>query len=223
MNRKQRETLKFFSEQVYGVSSRWQKMMTDPQYRVVTSRTETDSMPEYIYYTDPASGGKTVVTTSKAVKNGYVLPENLPGRVDYEWRSPTHDEMIAILLKKRFEIAESFLNESDFTELVALYLRSTDALYPGVSLFCKSQEDLDKAKELFGDNEYINNRLTLLEKPGTKNINALTLAYLFKLEALVSLDETANKIEKFLQLATMNRDGQQKQIQKMIIHQRFAK
>lgn len=212
MNRKTRESLKFFSEQLFGVSSRWQKMMNDPAYRVVVSEEETDQ-PEYLYYADEKTGQKTVVRYETALARGWALPTETKGK-NYKWRKPTEEEMVSILLGLRMKVAEEYLDEQDFIALAAYYTKVTLTLYPGVLLLCRDEEEKEQVRSMLNSDDYLARFLTLEAVKTHRMISAKTFAQNIKLVEHKDSDKVADKIEELLQKAVLIRDETRKKLAK---------
>lgn len=191
-----RSVLNAYSQELFGVSSKWQKLMTHPSYRVVTNQITTEK-PKYVYYTDAKSGAKTVVKLDTAIANGYDLPDLSAGGVEYEWRSPTAEEMISVLLKMRFDVAERYLPDDDLQDLLSVYALASSAMYNNTMILCADQAELDAVNQILGSTGV--NKVSMTEDPGKLAIPGAKFLKVHSEVKDLTLEELAKAIDLLLQ------------------------
>jgi len=195
-----KEKLKQYSMDLFGTSSRWEKLLKDPGYRIVVSESKTDE-PEYLYY-QSANGKKTVMRT-QTVKNKHLpLPDLSQGGVEYKWRQPSEEEMLYILYNARIQAAIHYLSESEQVAFAAYFYVTHKAMYNSLYLFC-SESELESVMLSLPDN--LKGYVVTAKSNGNMYISATDFVKQYSVVKLVTLQHQDQEFDKLVNLAMMNK------------------
>lgn len=137
--KQQRQVLNDLSLELYGVSSRWQKVFKDPSFRIPTEQRTEEGATQYVRLSNRKSGGGTVMKRETALRLGKIKEDELPpkGRIIVDGREPSFDEFVTTL-KESIEVAKISVLSGDKLTQVLAQRYTTDRLPGRVDLITQA-------------------------------------------------------------------------------------